>query len=104
MGVAGALPPLQTCYFAPELSRDAMVCQYSTIAKSLAPVVDVLLCETMASSAEACAAASAASATGRPVWVSYTLHDDLTSTLRGGDSLADSVKQLLDLKLPTLEG
>jgi len=38
------------------------------IATTLAPAVDLLLCETMASSHEAWAAASAAAATGLPTW------------------------------------
>lgn len=103
-GVAGALPPLQVCYFPPELSTDAMVTQYSTIARAFSSSVDVLLGETLASAAEACAAASAAASTGVPTWVSLTLHDDLSSTLRGGDSLVSTVDQLLALKLPKLEG
>ena len=36
--------------------------------------------------------------------MALTLHDDLTATLRGGDSLASAVSQLLALKLPTFEG
>lgn len=38
------------------------------IAAALAPAVDLLLCETMASADEAWAAASAAAATGLPTW------------------------------------
>ena len=99
LGVAGALPPLEVCYYPPQLSAEAMTAQYTTIANALAPSVDVLLGETLASAAEACAAATAAAATGRPVWVALTLHDDLTSTLRGGDSLTAAVSQLLALKV-----
>jgi methionine synthase I (cobalamin-dependent) len=102
--IAGALPPLEICYFPPDLSADQMVSQYSAIASALSPSVDVLLGETLSSAAEACAAATAAAATGRPAWVALTLHDDLSSTLRGGDSLESTVAQLLALKLPKLEG
>ena len=95
MGVVGSLPPLQTCYFTPDLAPASMAAQYGTIARALAPSCSVLLAETLCSGAEACAAASAASATGRPVWVSFSLHDDLTATLRGGEPLETAVAQLL---------
>lgn len=104
LGVAGALPPLQVCYFPPDLSADAMVTQYSAISRALSPSVDMLLGETLASATEACAAATAGASTGLPTWVSLTLHDDLSSTLRGGDSLLSTVDQLVALQLPKLEG
>ena len=95
MGVVGSLPPLQTCYFTPDLAPASMAAQYGTIARALAPSCSVLLAETLCSGAEACAAASAARATGRPVWVSFSLHDDLTATLRGGAPLETAVAPLL---------
>ena len=42
--------------------------QMVQIVDALAPAVDLLLCETMASGAEAWAAASAAAASGLPTW------------------------------------
>mmetsp|Transcript_12346 Transcript_12346/g.37180 ORF Transcript_12346/g.37180 Transcript_12346/m.37180 type:complete len:305 (+) Transcript_12346:159-1073(+) len=59
--VAGVLPPLGESYsteggqLAAELNQPV----YYQIAEALKPTVDVLICETMASSYEACAAASA---------------------------------------------
>ena len=73
--IAGSLPPLRGSY------RPDLVGQFEEIeplylaqANLLAPHVDLLLCETMSSAAEGRAAAWAACQTGRPVWVSWTLH------------------------------
>ncbi len=68
--VAGSLPPLKEAYQTTDLG-DAEIQQpiYEQIAAALAPHVDVLLCETMATLSQTWAAATAASATGKPFWV-----------------------------------
>lgn len=84
----GSLPPLMESYQATRLpGPDAMLAQYQRIAGALAPHADVLLCETLATVAEGVAATTAAAATGRPVWVSWTLEDSLRGRLRSGEPL-----------------
>ena len=61
---------------------------YRRIVAQQAERVDLMLCETMASAEEARAAAIAASESGKPVWVSWTLADDGPPRLRSGETLA----------------
>ncbi len=68
--VAGSLPPLKEAYQKTDLG-DAEIQQpiYEQIAAALVPHVDLLLCETMATLPQTWAAATAASASGKPFWV-----------------------------------
>lgn len=96
--IAGSLPPLYGSY-RPDRVRPFAEIEplYREQAEILAPHVDLLLCETMSSAAEAVAAATAACITGKPVWVSFTLHEDRSGRLRSGESIADAVRALGDL-------
>ncbi|MDH3669145.1 MAG: homocysteine S-methyltransferase family protein [Paracoccaceae bacterium] len=91
VAIAGCLPPYLWSY-RPEMNPGAaeMIPHYNEIASLQAPHVDLLLCETMGSAEEAFAAVSAAAATGKPVWVSWTLADDGTGRLRSGETLAEA--------------
>jgi len=93
--IAGCLPPLVTSY-RPDLTPDPEVSLeiYKRICALQADHVDFFLCETMASTAEARAAAMAAKETGRPVWVSLTVDDDDIPTLRSGELLVDALAML----------
>ncbi|KFM29359.1 Methionine synthase [Auxenochlorella protothecoides] len=73
--------------------------EYATLAHAMAPAVDVLLCETMSSADEAAVAASAAAATGKPVWISWTLQDasDGEPRLRSGESLQAAWDRVKDI-------
>jgi S-methylmethionine-dependent homocysteine/selenocysteine methylase len=51
----------------------------------------------MSSIAEARAAAQAACSTEKPVWVSWTLHEDRSGRLRSGESVKDAITALADL-------
>jgi S-methylmethionine-dependent homocysteine/selenocysteine methylase len=96
--IAGSLPPLNGSYRPDRvLPWDTIVPLYEEQAALLAPHVDLLLCETMSSAAEGVAAATAACATGKPVWVSYTLHEDHSGRPRSGETIADAVRALGDL-------
>ena len=93
--IAGCLPPLVASYHAevaPEY--EAMLESYSKIVAIQAPHVDVFLCETMSSIAEAKAALVAAKKSGLPVWVSLTVQDNDKGLLRSGESLVDAVAML----------
>ena len=96
--VAGSLPPLNGSYRPDRVwPLEKSVPRYREQAEILAPFVDLFICETMASGAEALAAASAACETGKPVWVSYTLHEDRSGRLRSGETIAQAVEALAGL-------
>jgi S-methylmethionine-dependent homocysteine/selenocysteine methylase len=93
--IAGSLPPQSESY-RPDLVLPPETIEplYREQAEILAPYVDLFICETMSSAAEAVSAATAACATGKPVWVSYTLHEDRSGRLRSGESIAEAVRAL----------
>lgn len=75
--VAGSLPPVFGSY-QPELFNAKRAGHYlGVLVKGMAPSVDLWLAETQSSLAEARAAHEATKATGKPLWVSFTLRDDL---------------------------
>jgi len=90
--IAGSLPPLYGSY-RPDLVRryEEIEPQYREIAQLLEPYVDLFICETMSSSDEALAAANGAAATGKPVWVAWSLHDNASGSLRSGESIEHAV-------------
>ncbi len=89
--IAGSLPPLNGSY-RPELVGPFEEIEpiYREHVELLAPYVDVFLCETMSSAAEGYAAAHAAQAAGKPVWVAWTLKDEGSSLLRSGETLTEA--------------
>ncbi len=88
--IAGSLGPLVASY-RPETHppHDAAVANYAEIGGLLAPAVDVLLAETVASLAHARAVLEGAQAGGRPVWLSVTVDDEDGARLRSGEAVAD---------------
>jgi len=96
--IAGSLPPLRGSY-RPDLVGSFAEIEplYEEQANLLAPYCDVMLCETMSSAAEAVAAATAAAKTGKPVWVSWTLHEDNSGRLRSGETVAEAAKAIRHL-------
>lgn len=90
--VAGCLSPYRWTY-RPELAPafDDLWPVYARTAALQADGIDLFLCETMGSIAEARAAVVGAATTGRPVWVSWTIRDDATATLRSGEPVIDAV-------------
>jgi len=101
--IAGSLPPLNGS-FRPDRVRsiDQSEPLYREQAEILAPHVDVFLCETMSHINEAIAAARAARSTGKPVIVSFTLHEEKPGKLRSGQSLEDAIKELGEFDLEGL--
>ncbi|CDX44258.1 Homocysteine S-methyltransferase [Mesorhizobium sp. SOD10] len=96
--IAGCLSPLFGSY-APALtiSFEDTLGIYRRIVAEQAEGVDLFLCETMASAEEARAAVTAASESGKPVWVSWTLADHGAPRLRSGESIAAAASALGDL-------
>jgi S-methylmethionine-dependent homocysteine/selenocysteine methylase len=101
--VAGSLPP-QNGSYRPDrvMSRKLIEPLYREQVALLEPYVDLFLCETMSTIDEAVTAATAASATGKPVFVGLTLHDELVGCLRSGEPIAAAVERLLPLNLAGL--
>ncbi|TIL73802.1 MAG: homocysteine S-methyltransferase family protein [Mesorhizobium sp.] len=93
--IAGCLSPLFGSY-APALtiSFEDTLDIYRRIVAEQADGVDLFLCETMASAEEARAAVTAASESGKPVWVSWTLADHGTPRLRSGETIAAAARAL----------
>ncbi len=96
--IAGSLPPLRGSYrpdlVGPSKEIEAL---YREQAEALAPHVDLFICETMSLAREAHAAASAACATGRPVWVSWTLHEDHSGRLRSEEGIDEAAAAIAEL-------
>ncbi len=91
MGVlAGSIGPL-IASFRPDIHppHDIAVPLYAEVATIIAPHVDLILCETVASVAHAKAVLEAATATGKPVWLSLTVDDVDGTRLRSGEPLTD---------------
>ncbi|MBE9605121.1 homocysteine S-methyltransferase family protein [Acetobacteraceae bacterium H6797] len=92
--VAGSLPPLFGSY-RPDLFDAARAPDLlKVLVEEQAPYVDLFLAETTSSIAEATAAATAMKATGKPLWVSFTIEDDdparPTAKLRSGEPVAEA--------------
>jgi S-methylmethionine-dependent homocysteine/selenocysteine methylase len=96
--IAGCLSPYGWSY-RPDLAPpfDELWALYAETAELQVPHVDLFVCETMGSIEEARAAVSAAAPTGKPVWVSWTVHDDDTARLRSGEALLDAIAAIDDL-------
>ena len=87
--IAGSLPPLGGSYRPDQVGDDLwMVDNYRRMAEALAPFVDVLVAETLSTSAEARAAASAAISVAKPVWIGWTV--DADGGLLGGEAVAEA--------------
>ena len=88
--VAGSLPPLRESYQVQGLvAFEEMQAQYHDLVTWLRPHCDLLLCETLSTATEGLAAGTAASASGLPWWLSYTIEDseDGEPCLRSGEPL-----------------
>lgn len=91
--IAGSIGPLGAS-FRPDRHPDhaTAVPHYAQAAQYLAPRVDLIICETVASVAHARAVLDAALPTGKPVWLSFTIDDTDGTRLRSGEPLADAMQ------------
>lgn len=93
--IAGSMPPLRGSYRADLVGDyEEILPLYQEQANILARHVDLILCETMSSALEAKAAATAACATGKPVWVAWTLHENKLGRLRSEETLEQAHQAL----------
>jgi homocysteine S-methyltransferase len=88
--IAGSIGPLIASY-RPDIhpAHDIAVPLYAEVATLLAPGVDLLICETVASVAHARAVLAATLPLGKPVWLSVTIDDEDGSRLRSGEPVAE---------------
>lgn len=88
--VAGSIGPLAASY-RPELHppHAEAVAKYAEVARILAPEVDFIICETVASLPHARAVLEGAKAAGKPVWLSVTVDDEDGTKLRSGEAVSD---------------
>ena len=91
--IAGSIGPLVASY-RPDVHppHDEAVAKYAEVAQKLAPHVDFLLCETVASVAHARSILEGAKTAGKPVWLSVTVDDEDGSRLRSGELVAEVVR------------
>lgn len=87
--IAGAIGPLGASY-RPDIHppHAEAVARYAEVALLLAPDVDLILCETVASLAHARAVLEGAAVAGKPVWLAVTVDDEDGSRLRSGEPVA----------------
>ncbi|MCF6444819.1 homocysteine S-methyltransferase family protein [Nereida sp. MMG025] len=95
--IAGSIGPLIASY-RPDIhpAGDVAIPLYRDVAQALAPHVDLIICETVASVDHARSVLTAAKETGLPVWLAVTVQDDDGIKLRSGEPVADV--------LPVLDG
>ena len=97
--IAGSLPPLSWSY-RPGLVEafERNLEDYRKIVEVGKDHVDLFICETMSTSEEARAAATAACESGKPVWVSWTLLESLgedgRARLRSGETITEAITAL----------
>ena len=97
--IAGSLSPLVGSYHPELLPEDeVLLAEYREIVAIQADHVDVYICETMSKASEARMAALAASETGKPVWVAWSLKEGLAEDgqprLRSGETLDEAFAAL----------
>ena len=87
--IAGSIGPLVASY-RPDVHppHAEAVDKYAEVARELAPHVDLIICETVASLAHARAVMEGALSVGLPVWLSVTVDDRDGSRLRSGEPVS----------------
>jgi S-methylmethionine-dependent homocysteine/selenocysteine methylase len=97
--LAGSFPPLETSYRSDLVrGREEVLDSYRRIGSVLKDRVDLILCETLASSHEAVWACEAAAETGLDYWMSWTMQGTRVNTLPSGETLPDAFAALGDLE------
>jgi len=95
--IAGSLPPLSESYVPDEVEpEDRLEELYAEQAAILAPHVDLFIAETLTTIEETRAAAKGAAATGKPVWIGWTLHEASDGHLKSGATVAEAAAAVAD--------
>ncbi|MEL6838852.1 MAG: homocysteine S-methyltransferase family protein [Pseudomonadota bacterium] len=90
--IAGSIGPLGASY-RPDIHPEPNVAAplYAEVATLLAPGVDLMICETVASLTHAKAVLTGAQAADKPIWIALTVDDEDGTKLRSGEALADAI-------------
>ena len=90
--IAGSIGPLAGSY-RPDIhpTYEASLPLYAEVAQTLAPGVDLIICETVASLAHAEVILAGARAAEKPIWIALTVDDEDGTKLRSGEPLADAI-------------
>ena len=93
--IAGSMGP-QNGSYRPDLvgTYPETLALYQEQAEFLAPHIDFFICETLSCLLEARAAATAAKATGKPVWLSWSIADTGIAELRSGESIQQAWEEI----------
>lgn len=101
--VAGSMGPTGRSYrpdLAPPIEEAAEL--YAQIAAIQEPYVDIFLCETMSSVAQARGAVMGASSGQRPVWLAVSVDDKDGTKLRSGEAVTEILPLLSEFDLAAL--
>ena len=97
--IIGSLPPLETSYRVDLILEEGLMAKYyQEISSILKNKVDIIICETMASSMEAKTALRAALNTDTETWISWTLQGTRHNTLPSGESLEEAYNAIAPLE------
>ena len=89
--IAGSLPPLSSSYDPAMVGAETRLTElYAEQAALLAPFVDFFIGETLTTIAETRAVAAAAGATGKPVWIGWSLHETQDGCLKDGTPVSEA--------------
>ena len=101
--VAGSMGPTGWSY-RPDLAPPAEEAaeHYAEIAKLHEPYVDLILCETMSSVAQARGAVMGARVVTKPIWLSVTVDDEDGSKLCSGESVTQILPMIAEFKIEAL--
>lgn len=101
--VAGAMGPTGRSYrpdLAPSIEEAAEL--YAQIAAIQEPYVDIYLCETMSSVAQARGAVMGASSGNKPVWLAVSVADRDGTRLRSGEDITEILPLVVEFDLAAL--
>ena len=95
--IAASLPPLAGSYH-PESTPefDDAVKSYRMIVETQSDNVDLFICETMSCIKEAQAAGLAASESGKPLWIAFSVSDECDGVLRSNESIDDACNSVVE--------
>lgn len=103
--VGGCLPPLRGSYRPDRFDASLSAIEYPKIVAALEPYVDLWQAETMSCIDEARAVAAAVAGSAKPLWIAFTLRDDLDAAevcLRSGESLQAALELAIEVKAAAL--
>ena len=103
INIAGCLPPLAASYVSSAaLDYQQSYDEYCQLIEVQSGAVDLFLVETISNITEAKAAIAALKYYNKQTYIGLTLSDDLSNTLRSGETLEEAVEHFSDDKIDAL--